>query len=147
MRNINYAYAEVLDVLENMDKKYVDLIPLKLMKLFKNNADLNYKKHIFSVKDLKKEDLDKNTISILALLNLKYWTSERNHKKELIDNYKSNYIEKKNINKADNIKNIDKHFKDKKITNHETQYIMKVKKDSIIDTIIKWFRRILNRNG
>lgn len=76
MENINYAFAEVLDILEHMDEKYINKIPEKLIKLFKDNASTEYKKHINSYHDLKDVNLNKDTIKLLALIKIKYWSNK-----------------------------------------------------------------------
>lgn len=84
MENNSYAYAEVLDVLENMDEIYVNKIPSKLIQYLKANASKKYKKHILPYKALTKQNLNRKTLVILAMINLKYWTKSPEHKKYLL---------------------------------------------------------------
>lgn len=95
MNNSSYAYAEVLEVLENMENVYVQKIPQKFIDFLKQNASQEYKKHITTEKPLKEQKLDEKTLNILALINLKYWVESDEHKKELIEKYKEN--EKKEL--------------------------------------------------
>jgi hypothetical protein len=46
MLNKSYAYAETLEVLQNMDEKYVKQIPIKFMYMLKKDAQKNYKNHL-----------------------------------------------------------------------------------------------------
>lgn len=73
MMNNNYAYAETLDVLSNMSQTYINKIPEKILKFLKENADKNYKKRINPYEKLNKQNLDKKTLGILAMINYKYW--------------------------------------------------------------------------
>lgn len=137
--NINYAYAEVLDVLECMESKYIQMIPNKLIMLFKKNADLKYEKHIYSSKDITTENLDKKTISILALINLKYWVKDEVHKNELRKIYKENSI-KKLSQKEDTINKI---FEERQKQNIQNDLTI-VKKEKIWNKIFKFFRNFVD---
>lgn len=46
MVNKCYAYAETLEVLLNMDEKYIKQIPTKFIDILKKGAQKNYKKHL-----------------------------------------------------------------------------------------------------
>lgn len=46
MINKSYAYAETLEVLHNMDEKYINQIPIKFIDMLKNGAQQNYKNHL-----------------------------------------------------------------------------------------------------
>lgn len=46
MLNKCYAYAETLEVLQNMDKKYVIQIPTKFIDMLKKDALKNYRNHL-----------------------------------------------------------------------------------------------------
>lgn len=90
MGNSSYAYAEVLEVLDNMDDIYINKIPKKFIEYLKENANRNYEKHIVITKPLEEQNLNEKTLNILALINLKYWVESEEHKKELIEKYKEN---------------------------------------------------------
>ena len=94
--NINsYAYAEVLDVLDNMESEYVEKIPQSFIEYLKENSSTDYKKHITLDKPLEKQNLNAKTLSILAAINLKYWVESENHKQELLNHYRENGIKQK----------------------------------------------------
>lgn len=89
--NINsYAYAEVLDVLDNMETKYVEKIPQSFIEYLKENSDSDYQKHVTLDEPLEKQNLNSKTLSILAAINLKYWVESENHKQELLKTYRKN---------------------------------------------------------
>lgn len=46
MLNKGYAYAETLEVLQNMEEKYIMQIPKNFIELLKKDAQKNYKNHI-----------------------------------------------------------------------------------------------------
>lgn len=73
MMTNNYAYAETLDVLNNMSQTYINKIPEKILNFLKENSDKTYKKHIIPYERLNKQKLDEKTLGILAMINYKYW--------------------------------------------------------------------------
>ena len=84
------AYAEVDMILNLMDEKYVREIPEKLRTLFKSKKAKDYSKNIVDNKPLKEQNLNKETLSILAVLNYNYWCKDEKRKKELWDIYSEN---------------------------------------------------------
>ncbi len=72
----SYAYAETLDVLNCMEKTYIDKIPKKLIEFFEANASKDYDKHIIRCIDLKYQNLNRQTLVILAMINNKYWSND-----------------------------------------------------------------------
>lgn len=78
------VYSEVLEVLRHMDKIYVEKIPKKLIMFFYDNCSLDYEFRM--TKSIGEEDLHENTLTILALLNMNYWSKHKS-KEDLIMNY------------------------------------------------------------
>jgi len=72
--NNSYAYAEVLDVLDNMNEIYKKKISKEFIEYMRKNADRKYKKRIISFKPLEKQNLSKETLLILAMINYKFWS-------------------------------------------------------------------------
>ena len=105
------AYVEVLEILNHMEKQYVEKIPLKLREFFQENSSKEYKFHINLTIPLEENKLKENTLSILAMLNLNYWCENEEHKKELISKYNEN--EQKYQEKLRQKYNPDNLFKDK----------------------------------
>ena len=64
------AYVEILTIINNMDEKYKQAIPKKLLEFFEKNKDNKYK---FQINDLtlKNQTLLKETIGILIILEMK----------------------------------------------------------------------------
>ncbi len=84
------TFAEVDMVLSLMEDKYIAEIPEKLRKMFKENKAMDYKKEITANQPLKEQNLKKETLSILAILNYQYWCKDENRKRELIELYTEN---------------------------------------------------------
>lgn len=98
------TYSEVLEVLRHMDKKYVEKIPKKIIMFFYDNCSLDYEFRM--TKSIGEENLKESTLSILALLNMNYWSKNKS-KEDLIMDYAiidkntqkqlNSQLEKKNI--------------------------------------------------
>lgn len=94
MKNNKIAYAEVDTILSLMDKKYVNRIPEKLRKIFKEDKKSDYTINIDVNKSLNEQNLQRETMVILAMLCVNYWCDSEEEKQELIKAYSEN--EKKN---------------------------------------------------
>ena len=86
----SYSYSEVLDIIDNMEVKYKEMLPRKLMDFLNENKNLEYKKHVNPQIPLSEQNISKDAITILAMINLKYWVKDEKHKAELIEKYKAN---------------------------------------------------------
>lgn len=137
MMDNSYAYSEVLDVLSNMEQKYVDKIPKKLIEYLKYNSSNNYKKHIDSYIDLKEQTLSKKALNILALINLKYWTIDEEHKQKLLKQYRENEEKLKKINGLDKVKTEEELFRKDFIQENKSLEIVKQK-----ETIFKKIKNL-----
>ena len=142
------AYAEVDEVLGLMNKKYVDLIPLKLRTLFKEKKSNDYIKEITANKSLKEQNLKKETLSILAVLNYHYWCKDEENKKQLIKLYAEN--EKKyqeEIREKYNPDNIFKKEKDKNLEENiiENEVALVEYKESRFSKLINKIKSIFAR--
>ena len=90
MNTNSYVYAEVLDVLDNMETEYVEKIPKAFINYLKENSSREYKSHVTLDKPLEKQNLNSKTLSILAAINIKYWVESEEHKQELLNKYREN---------------------------------------------------------
>lgn len=72
-REYKKAVSEVLDILDHTRKKDVDKISPTFMKFLKKNVDRMYKPELDHTKKIKDMNLRKETLSILALINKKFW--------------------------------------------------------------------------
>ena len=138
----SYAYAETLDVLDNMNDIYINQIPIKFLEFLKNNASKNYKKHIDKNIELKEQNLSKDTINILALINLKYWVKDEEHKNSLLEIYKEN--DKYSNTSMDNEIKINELFAKKNEKNIAScEELMVVKKENFIVRIMRKIKSLI----
>lgn len=130
------AYAEVDMILNLMDEKYVREIPEKLRTLFKSKKAKEYSKNIVDDKPLKEQNLNKETLSILAVLNYNYWCKDEKRKKELWDIYSEN--DRKYQQELREKYNPDDIFK----KNNSPKYVENISKE---DTIIEYKESIVKK--
>lgn len=79
------AYSEIYELINLMDIEYIDKIPKKLMNFFEENRDKNYHKNINPFQDIKSQNLNKDTLTIFSMINLKYFATEE--EKEKLKNF------------------------------------------------------------
>ncbi|MCL2860048.1 MAG: hypothetical protein FWF46_05745 [Oscillospiraceae bacterium] len=88
--DIKKANAEVDTILGFMEQKYVDKVPEKLRRVFKENQMEDYKPNINPNIPLAEQNLQIHTLALLAMLNLNYWCESEEHKQELLNLYAEN---------------------------------------------------------
>ena len=144
----NYAYSEVLDVIDNMEEKYKELLPEKLIHFLNENENSEYQKHVIPNIPLSKQNISKDAITILAMINLKYWVKDEKHKAELIEKYKMNNNEisneeLKNIFESDNSEN-NNTTTNESLKNDVNKSIV-VKEYSFMERIKNWFLKVIKK--
>lgn len=143
-KETRYAYSEIVEILTKIEVKYVELIPVKMRQYFTYNKLPDYKQHINIEKPLKEQNLSRKTINLLALLNMKYWTTKNQHKEELMSLYKNNEMLYRERYSSDNI------FKNKK---EETAVVenanlpAEIKKETFFKKVISFIKRLFNKTN
>lgn len=84
------AYAEIDTILNYMDESYINQIPLKVRNTFKELKSKTYIKDIDPSIPLENQNLKRETITLLSILNYNYWCTDENRKKELMNIYTAN---------------------------------------------------------
>lgn len=77
------AYSEVDYIINHMNRKYVDMVPKKLLKFFSEMKDPTYEVKVNPYIPLDKQNLSHYSLELLALMHLKYWCQDETRKKEL----------------------------------------------------------------
>ena len=78
------AYAEVDFIIHNMNEKYINMLPKKMITFFQEVKDPNYEVNIDLKKPLYEQSLKDYTFDLLNILNLNYWCEDEERKKEII---------------------------------------------------------------
>lgn len=69
----SYAYAELLEILSFLNKKFIEKIPSKMMNIFNQNALTTYENHLDISIPIHEQSISKKTAALIAVIALKYW--------------------------------------------------------------------------
>ena len=142
--NRRQAYTEIVNFIELLDEYNRNKIPKKLMEFFKVEKDNNYTKVIDPKIPIKEQNLKKETLALIAMLNLQYWCEDEKEKQRLKKIYANNEI--KYQEELRNKYNPDDLFKTKQKnieTNHSQQTAMiEYKELSIFQRIKEFIKNI-----
>ena len=106
MSDKSLVYSEVYEILKNIEKEKVMLIPEEIIKKIKSNVDPNYKDKIDWSKKLSVQNLQADTINIIGYFNYNFWcdTDDKKRKyREIVYNnkYRSNTPKSSNLTVSD----------------------------------------------
>ena len=147
-REIAIAYAEVDKILSMMENKYVEKVPYKLRELFKDKKQKEYEPDIKIDISLDKQNLQKKTLAILAVLNLNYWCEDEKKKQELIEIYTENErIQEKELREKYNPDNIFKNNQTEIKKEDSNVAIIEYKKENFFSKIIKNIKKFFRTNN
>lgn len=130
-------YSELYSVLNLLGKSYIEKLPKQLYQLIENSRNPNYLPKYSFNEPLVNQNINRKTISMLALIDLNYWRKDNTEKQELVDILNRN---KKTIDEYQSIKyNNDNLFKkdrvveqkpiqDVKIVKYKENFWTKIKK-------------------
>jgi len=83
------AYSEIYEILNLLEEEYVEKIPEKVRKFFEEEKDDEYKPVIDVKKPLEQQNLKRETMVLLAILNLNYWCDSE-EKQEILKSFAQN---------------------------------------------------------
>ena len=146
MIDYNKRLVEVSIILNHLNKSDYDKIPRELIDNIEKNKDTEYVWNYDETKDLKEQNVSKDTIAILSYINMKYLLNEDQRKflqKVLNENQKKVDVIKKEKYNPDNI------FEDtnKSICKEEksTSNIIVVKEEKWYKNIFRLIRNLFRR--
>lgn len=76
-------YSEVYQVLNLLGNEYVNKLPNNLFNMLKEKRNIDYNPKYIEDIPLNKQNIKKETLSIIALLHLNYWCDSEKEKLEL----------------------------------------------------------------
>ena len=138
------VYSEIDEFLSLLDEKTRNEIPTKLRELFKREKDEDYKKGINTNIPIKEQNLKKETLALIALLNLQYWCKDETEKERLKQVYANNenrYQEE--LREKYNPDNIFKNANTEKIK--EKVALVEIKEDKWYKKLFNFFRKIIRK--
>ncbi len=83
-------YSEVYQLLNLLGNEYIDKLPKSLFNMLREKRNINYEPKYTEDLPLNKQNIKKETLSIIALLHLNYWCENENEKNELKQIFKNN---------------------------------------------------------
>jgi len=140
--------TEVYEILNKLGKEYIRKIPNQLYSYIENNRNKNSIFEIDINKPLEEQDVMQDVLLFVAYLNIQYWSTDE-EKEQLIKKYgtldENEEIRKREKYDIDNIfeqHNSDKNVEQKSIKQME---MIKYKKESLFDKIIKLIHKLLKK--
>lgn len=145
--NTKQAYSELDEFLDLLDEETRNEVPEKIREFFKREKDSNYHKKINPDIPIEEQNLKKETLALIALLNLQYWCKDEHEKQRLKNIYIDN--EKKYQEQLRKKYNPDHIFKKStsKMQEEEEQAKLTKYEKSAIKKILKKFLKFIHRNG
>ena len=144
------AYSEVYEIINLLDKDYKEKVPDKVRTFFKEERLKDYKPEIDTDTPLIDQNLKRETIVLLAILNLNYWCETPEEKQEILDELSQNEKEKQDLLEEYNPDNLFKKKPNDVVENEDTINIQEVslveyKKQGlfkrILDKITRFFKK------
>lgn len=137
------AYAEVDAILNLLDTEYIEKVPVKIRNFINENKDTEYIPKIDPDNSLADQDLRKETISFLTLLQLNYWCENEEEKQEILrELVNTDKIREEELREKYNPDNI---FKDKNNQQEQTVAIVEYKEPNFIKKILKKIMTLFKR--
>ena len=136
-------YSELYSVLNLLGKSYIEKLQKQLYQLIENSRNPNYLPKYSFNEPLVNQNINKKTISMLALIDLNYWRKDNTEKQELVDILNRN---KKTVDEYKSIKyNTDNLFKNHRVV--EQKPIQDVKIAKYKENFWKKIKKILKINA
>lgn len=145
------AYAEVDEILNLLEKEYRERVPEKIRNFFKEEKMPDYNPKIEIGKQLTEQNLKRETMVLLAILNINYWCDSEEEKQMFIDEMAKNEEEKRELEEKYNPDNLFKNRKNNNLSSDnadETQNISLVeyKKQGIFKRILEKITKFFKKN-
>lgn len=144
---INNIAAETIQILNYFDKSFVDKISNDFLEVLKELAEKsNVIVKIDKEKALKDQNISEGCKDLIAIMYYRFIATEE-EKREIIKAWNNNEIQYQNMLKEKyNVDDIFKNKTKKDIAEQNTENsLVEIKKDSFIEKIKKFIRKILKR--
>ena len=138
--NTLMAYSEVYEILNLLEEKYKEKVPNKIRTFFEEEKLKEYKPKIDTDVPLIEQNLKRETIVLLAVLNLNYWCDTPEEKQEVLDEFAKNEKERQEILEKYNPDNVFKKNQEK-----ATEKQLQQNTDMIIYKETNFIKKLLNK--
>ena len=142
--------TELSTIIKYMPKEYQNKIPTNVVGFFEENKSNNYSVNINPNNIFDKSNIKKETLAIIAMLNIKYWCPNENLKKQLIKKYNENekqyQKEIREVYNSDNLfKNRNKNSDISEVNEVENTVTMVEYKEYFISRIINKIKQLFKK--
>ena len=129
-KDIKIAYSEVLAIINLIEEKYKNKIPNSVLQIFKDEKKENYNPVINIEESFLNQNLQRETLVILAILNLNYWCENEQEKIDLLKEYAENdKIKEEKLRKMYNPDNMFKNKNTERISENENKQLIEYKEN------------------
>ena len=142
--NLKKAYSEIYEILNLMEEEYVNKVPQKLRDLFKMEKEDNFSVNINTDKPLENQNLQKDTLTILAILYINYWSESDEEKQELIKLFRD--VDKRNEEFYSTENLFKKQEKKANLNENTTNLQLIVQKNNFFIKIINKIKNLFKKN-
>lgn len=139
------AYAEIDEILNLLEDDYRERVPKKVRDFFKEEKIEDYHPEIDIEKPLIEQNLKRETMVLLAILNLNYWCENEEEKQRFLNELDKNEEEKKELEEKYNPDNLFKKKQDESTENN--LQIVEYKKPNFIQILLTKIKKILKREN
>lgn len=139
------AYAEIDEILNLLEDDYREKAPKKVRDFFKEEKMKDYHPEIDIEKPLIEQNLKRETMVLLAILNLNYWCENEEEKQRFLNELDKNEKEKKKLEEKYNPDNLFKKKQDESTENN--LQIIEYKKPNFIQILLTKIKKILKREN
>jgi len=139
------AYAEIDEILNLLEDDYRERVPKKVRDFFKEEKIKDYHPEIDIEKPLIEQNLKRETMVLLAILNLNYWYENEEEKQRFLNELDKNEEEKKELEEKYNPDNLFKKKQDESTENN--LQIVEYKKPNFIQILLTKIKKILKREN
>lgn len=139
------AYAEIDEILNLLEDDYREKVPKKVRDFFKEEKMKDYHPEIDIEKPLIEQNLKRETMVLLAILNLNYWCENEEEKQRFLNELDKNEEEKKELEEKYNPDNLFKKKQDESTENN--LQIVEYKKPNFIQILLTKIKKILKREN
>lgn len=139
------AYAEIDEILNLLEDDYRERVPKKVRDFFKEEKIKDYHPEIDIEKPLIEQNLKRETMVLLAILNLNYWCENEEEKQRFLNELDKNEEEKKELEEKYNPDNLFKKKQDESTENN--LQIVEYKKPNFIQILLTKIKKIFKREN
>lgn len=139
------AYAEVDEILNLLEEEYANKIPEKVRNFFREEKMKDYKPEINVEIPLTEQNLKRETMVLLAILNLNYWCESEEEKEKFRKELAENEKEQKELEEKYNPDNLFKKKQQEKQEDVQNTELIVYKKNNFIHKLLNKIKSLFRK--